>query len=131
VTYLNDAVFMAPSMLLNDRVEFREVNARAFEVVLRDRGHCVTARVYTDERGVPRNFSTWDRFVTDPRHPERSMVRTRWCTPFAPFRRVDGRMLPTAASAVWSLPDGPFSYVRVNFEPGWFHFNRTPAQLAW
>jgi hypothetical protein len=131
VTYLNDAVLMAPSMLLNDRVTFREINGRAFEVTLRDHGHRVTARVYTDGRGVPVNFVTDDRFVANPDDPERRMIRARWSTPVAGYRCVDDRMLPTAATACWQTPGSEFAYARVIFEPKWFAFNRDPMDLRW
>lgn len=131
VTYLNDAVLMAPSMLLNDNVQFGERNGRSFEVTLHDRGHCVTARVTTDEHGCPVNFSTEDRFVTDPEDPKKRMIRARWTTPIAGYRCVESRMLPTAATAVWHTSREDFAYVRVVFEPAGFAFNRAPGEVGW
>jgi hypothetical protein len=45
VTYLNDAVFWAPSMLLVTAVQWAPVDDRCFEITLDDSGHQVTAKV--------------------------------------------------------------------------------------
>ena len=60
-TYLNDAVLMAPSMLLRPTVSFTDVDDRSFDVALVDHGQTVTARVFLDDHGYPINFSTTDR----------------------------------------------------------------------
>ena len=54
VTYLNDAVLLAPSMLLELPVRWAPVDDDSFEVSLEDSGHRVTARVFLDERGARR-----------------------------------------------------------------------------
>jgi hypothetical protein len=71
----------------------------------------VTARVFLDEQGAPRDFSTEDRYADLPGGP----VRARWTTPIAGWTRVDGRAVPTRGSAVWHLPDGPLTYADFTF----------------
>ena len=66
VTYLNDAVFFAPSMLLALPVSWAPAGDASFDVTLEDCGHRVTARVFTDERGAPVDFSTDDRWCDLP-----------------------------------------------------------------
>lgn len=122
VTYLNDAVLIAPSMLLVPEVTWSPVDAGSFDVTLADRGHIVTARVAVDERGAPREFSTTDRFCADPDNPKR-LLRARWTTPVAGWAVVDGRPLPTGAQAVWLLPRGPFTYADFRPVPGSLAFN--------
>ncbi|HEX9357398.1 MAG TPA: DUF6544 family protein, partial [Streptosporangiaceae bacterium] len=51
VTYLNDAIFCAPGMLLALPVTWTAAGGDCFDVTLRDAGHRVTARVFLDERG--------------------------------------------------------------------------------
>jgi hypothetical protein len=53
VTYLNDAVLLAPSVLLELPVTWAPVDDDSFEVTLEDAGHRVTARVFLDARGAP------------------------------------------------------------------------------
>ena len=124
VTWLNDAVLMAPSMLLGPEVSFEPVDDNAFDLALTDAGHVVRARVFVDGRGAPVDFSTTDRFYA-PGHQE--PVRTRWTTP------VDGWILrgeqPTVsrAQAVWHFPDGPFPYADFVPIPGELVFNVAPG----
>jgi len=62
-TYLNDALFIAPSFLLRPEVTWAEIDAVTFDVTLRDAGRSVTGRVFLDEQGAPVDFATTDRFV--------------------------------------------------------------------
>jgi hypothetical protein len=125
VTYLNDAVFLAPSMLLASAVGWAPVDDRSFEVTLDDSGHRVTAQVFLDERGAPVNFSTGDRWAGLPG----GLARTRWSTPVGGWTEVDGRWQPTRGSAIWHLPDGPFCYAEFRFAPGAISYNVPPAGL--
>ena len=69
VTYLNDAVLLAPSMLLRLPVTWSAAGDDAFDVTLADCGHRVTARVFLDHHGLPCDFSTEDRYYDGPRRP--------------------------------------------------------------
>lgn len=123
VTYLNDAILMAPSLLLGPEVAWREVDDNCFDVTLRDHSLRVTARVWLDEQGAPRDFSTTDRFFD---MPDGSRVRTEWRTPVSGFQDVGGRKLPRQARAVWQLPDGPFAYADFSVDPAQVSFNVPP-----
>ncbi len=127
VTYLNDAVLLAPSMLLDPAVSFAAVDATSFDLALAHRGLTVRARVFLDAEGAPRDFETTDRFTEDPFTPGRPLVRGRWRTPVDGWRRVDGRALPTRGRAVWHLPGGEFPYLEVDFDPGALAFNVAPG----
>ena len=126
VTYLNDAVFFAPSMLLALPVSWAPAGDTSFDLTLEDGGHRVTARVCTDERGAPADFSTDDRWCDLPGGP----VRTRWSTPVAGWTEVDGRQLPARGSAIWHLPEGPFPYAEFRFSPAGLWYNVLPAELS-
>jgi Family of unknown function (DUF6544) len=112
-TYLNDAVMMAPSMLLRPEVHWTEVDDDSFAVALTDADTTVTARVFLDEQGAPRDFSTNDRYADLPG----GLVRAEWTTPIAGWVRADGRAVPTLGAAVWHLPDGPLTYAEFTFGP--------------
>lgn len=121
-TWLNDAVLLAPSMLLSTPVQWAAIDDRCFTVELEDCGHHVTAMVTVDERGAPVDYATTDRWAALPG----GMVRARWRTPIAGWRIVDERLFPTPGDVTWDLPDGPFTYVRGGFVPGSFRANITP-----
>jgi len=127
VTYLNDAVLIAPSMLLVPEVTWGPVDAASFDVALTDHARTVTARVVVDERGALRDFSTTDRFCTDPDSPKR-LMRARWITPIAGWEMIDGRQVPVGGQATWQLPRGPFTYADFRPVPGSLAFNLAPGR---
>jgi hypothetical protein len=106
-TYLNDAVLLAPSMLLGPSTSWQRVDDGSFDVHMTDAGRTVTARVFVDDRGAPYDFSTTDRYADLPG----GLVRAEWRTPIQGWEVVDGRALPRRVSAVWQLPQGPLPYL--------------------
>jgi hypothetical protein len=124
VTYLNDAILMAPSLLLGPETTWQEVDANTFDVTLRDENLSVKARVWLDERGAPKDFSTTDRFFDTP---DGKRVRTEWHTPVRGWQVVGDRKLPTSAAAVWHLPTGPFTYADFSMDPQHIAFNVPPS----
>jgi len=127
VTYLNDAVLMAPSMLLVPEVFWRAVDGNSFDLTLTDRGTTVSARVSVDERGRPVDFSTCDRFLEDPERPQQ-LLRARWSTPISSWTMVEGRPLPSRARALWHLADGDFPYADFRLLPETVAFNVAPGR---
>jgi hypothetical protein len=125
-TYLNDAVMIAPGMLLAPEIGWSAVDGGSFDVSLTDHGRTVTARVTIDETGAPRNFSTTDRFCYDPANPE-CPVQARWTTPIDGWESIGGRLLPTGAQAIWHLPQGPFPYADFCPVPETLVFNVPPG----
>lgn len=128
VTYLNDGIMIAPSMLLRPEVRWSEVDARSFDVALTDGGRTVTARVFVDERGAPTDFSTTDRFAADLADPKK-LVRTRWTTPVEGWQEIGGGCrLWTRGKAVWHMPGGEFAYADFAPVPGSLAFNVRPGE---
>src|SRR5688572_12085751 len=105
-TWLNDAVLLAPGMLLDARTEWAAAGDDGFRVSVVDSGRRVTAEVLLDEDGRPRTFRTEDRWADLPG----GVVRTPWSTPVESWTVVDGRPRLGTAAAVWHLPDGDFRY---------------------
>ncbi len=118
-TYLNDAVLLAPSMLLGTETKWTGVDDHTFDVALTDLGRTVTARVVIDDHGAPRDFITTDRYAALPE----GLVQARWNTPIPSWTMVDGRPFPGPTGATWALPDGPFTYVEGGFVPGSVVYN--------
>jgi hypothetical protein len=119
VTYLNDAILLAPSMLLLLATSFSEVDRDSFDVSLHDGKRIVTARVFLDPRGAVTSFTTRDRYGTDPESPQ-EMVRARWSTPVRTWRWIGEQPVPASATAIWHFDSGDFTYadfVLVSLEP--------------
>ncbi|MFL5353015.1 DUF6544 family protein [Archangium sp.] len=127
VTYLNDAILLAPSMVLGPETTWTGVDDSSFDVAFTDRGRTVTARVFLDTRGAPRDFSTTDRFCQDPYAPKHPFIRARWTTPIDSWQVHEGRPIPTWGKAVWHLPQGDFTYVEMAFSPDNLVFNVPPG----
>jgi hypothetical protein len=126
VTYLNDLVLMAPSMLLVPEVQWRAVDPDSFDVSLTNAARTVSARGFLVERGAPRDFSTTDRFMADPANPKR-LMRARWTTPVSEWAMVNGRSLPFRAKAVWHLAAGDFCYAELELMLDSVAFNVPPG----
>jgi hypothetical protein len=121
ITWLNDAVLLAPSMLLTPATTWAEVDERCFDVTLSDAGHTVTARVFLDDRGAPVDFAA-DRYATLPG----GLLLARWHTPIQRWEMVQGRPFPGPASAIYDLPEGPFCYLEGGFAPDSIAYNLSP-----
>ena len=121
-TYLNDAVMLAPSMLLGPATAWTAGDDSSFDVSLTDAGRTVTARVFLDERGAPCDFSSTDRYADLPG----GLVRAQWTTPVTGWTVSGGRAHPRRGSAVWHLPDGDLTYAEFDFEPGAVEYNVAP-----
>lgn len=126
VTYLDDALLLAPGLLLATRASFAQVSVDCFEVTLTDPPHRVSCRVRVDQRGAIQHVSTTDRYAALPA----GLVRTRWSTPIQGWTVVDGRPRPTSGRAVWHLPEGPFPYAEFDFAGGEIVHNVPPTADA-
>lgn len=126
VTWLNDAVLMAPSMLLGPAVAWSDAGDDAFDVALTDAGRTVRARVFVDERGAPTDFSTTDRFYAPP-GAEGPPVRAEWRTPVEGWWQHGERLFPRSGRAEWMLPAGPLPYVELQYEPASFELDVEPG----
>jgi hypothetical protein len=125
-TYLNDAVLLAPSMLLRPNTSFAPVDDRSFDVTLVDAGRTVTARVLLDDQGRPVNFTTFDRYAD----LKTGLVRAEWTTPVEGWQPDDGRFIFTRAHAIWNMPQGPLDYVDFSLSPGDLRYNVAPADIS-
>jgi hypothetical protein len=101
-TWLDDAVLMAPGMLLHPRTTWDAVDDESFRVSVSDAGRTVSAVVLLGDDDRPRDVRTTDRWADLPD----GRVRAPWSTPVPAWTVVDGRPRPTGGAAVWTLPSG-------------------------
>ena len=125
VTYLNDAIFFAPSLVLGPQAAWTAVDDTSFDVTLTDRDRTVRARVFLDERGAPMDFSTTDRYGEDPARPG-EMVQARWSTPMYGWKELRGRQLPAGGKAIWHFESGDLTYADFRFDAREIEFDLPP-----
>ena len=114
-TWLNDAVLLAPSMLLTAPVTWEAVDDRTIRVGLSDGGRTVHATFRIDGSGRPTDYWTTDRWADLPGGP----VQAEWRTPVPGWTGGPGDApMPLPGGATWMLEDGPFTYVEGGFVPG-------------
>jgi hypothetical protein len=114
-TWLNDAVLLAPSMLLSAPVSWDQLDDDTLVVSVRDHGRSVQARVRLDPSGRPEDYWTTDRWADLPD----GLVRAEWRTPVPGWTGgPDSTPMPLPGGATWVLEDGPFTYVEGGFVPG-------------
>ena len=124
VTYLNDALLLAPTMVLGPETRWSTVDDGSFDVTLTNRATTVTGRVFVDRSGAVTDFSTTDRYYAPG---DAAPVRTRWTTPIEGWQRVAGRTVPTRGRAVWQFDSGPLPYIEFAFRPEDLAFNVPPG----
>ena len=122
-TYVNDALMIAPSMLLTPAVTWTAVDDHRFDITVSDGRISTTSRVFLDEQGRMVDFSTTDRWAALPA----GLTRARWATPIDGWQEHDGRWLPTGGRANWHFDTGEFEYVRGRFVPASVEFNVPPG----
>jgi Family of unknown function (DUF6544) len=122
-TYVNDALMIAPSMLLTPAVSWTAADDHSFDITISDGGISATSRVYIDDQGRLVDFGTTDRWAALPA----GLTRARWTTPIDGWQDHNGRWLPTGGHAIWHLDTGDFEYVRGRFIPDSVEFNTPPG----
>ena len=106
VTVLNDLCLMAPGALLDPRLTWAEIDARAAHVTFANGPHQVTATLEFNDHDELTNFWSDDRPDSSSGH----FIPMRWSTPITEHRDVDGMHLLHRGGAVYDRPDGPFMY---------------------
>jgi hypothetical protein len=130
VTWLNDCVLLAPSMLLGPYTRCRHVDMTTFDVSFCDYERTVTARVFVDDRGAPMTFETTNRFLNDPNDPKHPLIRCRWTTPIESWQSIEGRTFPHRARATWHLPSGDYTYIELELLASAVAFDVLPVEMS-
>ncbi|MGB3472463.1 MAG: DUF6544 family protein [Erythrobacter sp.] len=107
VTILNDIAFFAPSRLVDERLQWTEVDDQRAKVAFTLGANTVSAELVFNEAGELVDFISDDRGMMEK---DGSLRIARWSTPLGNYRRFDGWHLASEGDAIWQLPEGPFTY---------------------
>ncbi|MGQ9621139.1 MAG: DUF6544 family protein [Bacteroidales bacterium] len=109
VTFLNDMCLLAPATLIDKRLSWEIIDSMSVRVTLRIDEVSVSALLLFNENGELINFVSDDRYYLDS---SGQMHKVKWSTPVINYGDFGGYRLPSYAEAVWSLPDGEFTYAK-------------------
>ncbi len=109
VTVFNDMCLLAPATLIDKRIQWELIDDYTVKAKFRNQAYTITATLYFNEEGQLTNFVSDDRFLSET---GKTFESYRWSTPISDYQNINGYMLPTYGEAVWSLPEGDFSYIR-------------------
>jgi hypothetical protein len=125
-TYLNDAFFLFPWVLIHqkDSLRWEELSERSVRVYFTDKQQTVQADIHFDEQGRLANYVTDDRFLNrNPAEPH-EYIRTRWSTPVSAYQEIKGISIPTYGEAVWHYDDIHYKYAKFKLQDITFNITR-------
>jgi len=117
-TYLNDAFFLFPWVLIHqkDALRWEELSDHHVRVYFTDKQMTVQADIQFDEQGRLANYVTDDRFLNrNPQEPH-EYIRTRWSTPVSAYQEIKGISIPTYGEAVWHYDDIQYKYAKFKLQ---------------
>ena len=106
VTVLNDFCFIAPGALIDQRIQWEQVNDTVVIACFTNPPFTVSASLYFSPEGQLLNFVSNDRFETDGK----DYKKYPWITPVSDYKEMNGYKLGTKAGLWYERPDGMFQY---------------------
>lgn len=111
IVFFNDMA-MWPTAFLNRSLTWEAIDATSARATLRLFGRQASAILHFNERAELIDFVTEERY----RSAGKEQLRTKWSTPLRDYREVNGFRIPTEGEAIWHLPEGEFSYIKVKLD---------------
>ncbi|WP_222983064.1 DUF6544 family protein [Flagellimonas meishanensis] len=108
VTFFNDMCLFAPAALVDERIQWEELDAFSARAVFTNNGCRISAVLYFNEKGRLVNFVSEDRIAVS------EMKTFPFSTPVGNYKEINGHILPTYGEAIWHYPDGEFVYGKFN-----------------
>lgn len=105
VTLLNDMCIFAPATLIDQRIQWTNIDELTVKAIFTNGTQTVSATLFFNETGQLINFISDDRYRID-----KQCERLRWSTPVNVYKRFGDLNLSAKASTVWHYPDGAFTY---------------------
>jgi hypothetical protein len=113
VTVFNDMCMLAPSSLIDNRIEWQPIDSLTVKASFTNNDIKISALLYFNEKGELIKFVSEDRYYSPT---GKSYEKFRWSTPAADYKIYDGIRISSGGEAVWSLPEGDYSYGKINIK---------------
>jgi hypothetical protein len=113
VTVFNDMCMLAPSSLIDKRIEWESVDPLTVKATFNNNGIKISALLYFNDRGELINFVSEDRYYSPS---GKTYEKVKWSTPINDYKDFNGIRIASGGEAVWSFPEGDFSYGRINIK---------------
>ncbi len=104
VTFFNDMCCMAPPTLIDQRIQWLEVEGNKVKASFTHKEITIYAWLYFNDKGELINFTSNDRYAADAKE------KLPWSTPLSNYTEINGFKLPANAEAIYSYPEGDLTY---------------------
>ena len=111
VTVFNDMCILAPSSLIDPRIEWTPIDELTAAANFTNGDITINATLYFNKKGELINFISDDRYYLGKNN---ELIPYRWETPVGGFREINGLKLAGYGEAFWIQEDGPFCYAKFN-----------------
>lgn len=113
VTVFNDMCLMAPASLIDERIQWEEIDKNIVKGTFTNKENTISAKVTFNDQGQLVNFVSNDRFYS----PTGSTYeKTAWSTPISEYKEFNGMKLPSYGEAIWHFPEGDYTYAKLRIE---------------
>lgn len=112
VTIFNDMCLLAPGSLIDDRIEWTEIDSTTVEASFTNKEITIHATLYFASDGRLINFISNDRYAIIDGTP----ILVPWSTPISEYHIVNGLNLPYKGKAIWHFTDYDFTYITLTIE---------------
>ncbi|WP_395047087.1 DUF6544 family protein [Flavobacterium sp.] len=113
VTFFNDMCCMAPATLIDKRIEWLQVEENKVKASFTNNGITISAWLYFNEKGELVNFVSEDRSAL---LEDGTTKKLKWNTPLRDYKTINGYKLASYAEAIYTYPDGDFTYATFDLE---------------
>jgi hypothetical protein len=114
VTLFNDLCVFAPGVLIDPRIQWREIDAQSVGTSFTKLSHTVRAVLSFNDRGELTNFLAEGRGAQSA--DGKTFTKMPWSTPLGDYRDFGSHRLMTKGEGIWHAPAGEYSYVRFNID---------------
>lgn len=104
VTVFNDMCILAPSTLIEKRIQWEEIDSLSAKATFTNGSNVISAILSFNELGQLVNF------ISDDRYAVSDMKRYRFSTPMKDYKSFHCINVPSYGVAVWHYPEGEFVY---------------------
>lgn len=113
VTVFNDMCMLAPGSLIDKRIEWQSIDEYTVKAAFTNNNIKVHALLYFNDKGELINFVSDDRYYSPT---GKAYEKFKWSTPIKDYKNYSGIRISSGGEAVWSLPEGEYSYGKINIK---------------